>query len=436
MNFNEIHKHTLAGALSGAVAFLPFSISLCHFFILLFVVSSLAQKKLWAKIKAATRSAIVLMYFAFFFLHIFGILYTGDKTNGWFDIEKKTFLFILPFFFSIIPFLEKQQVKFIFKTFIAACFVGTFICLFYGLRNVLETPGELSLNSIIRTDFYADSFSNKWKFITYGHLASGIEINPTYFSLYLVFCLLLIWNLIKTKTVSFSSLRSVGLILGWVYLNVFIVFLSSRIMIIALVGVNLFVLFSLTSGSVTKKVLLSTCLLVAFAACIFINPITRYRSSELFSSVNSFSLEGVQSQSVFIRTSLWWQGILSYRHSNPIWGAGTGDVETVMKEVGEQNQISNVLGSFNPHNQFLYTLIGLGVLGLSVLLGCLLIPLVRALRQRDQLYIGFCSIFLLLCFTESALEFQKGISFFTLFNLLLVFHYRDNATRALMKELT
>jgi hypothetical protein len=51
----------------------------------------------------------------------------------------------------------------------------------------------------------------------------------------------------------------------------------------------------------------------------------------------------------------------------------------------------------------------------------LVVPFFMALNRQDYLFIGFIFIFTMLCMTESALEIQKGIGFFSIIFPLLAF---------------
>jgi O-antigen ligase len=72
----------------------------------------------------------------------------------------------------------------------------------------------------------------------------------------------------------------------------------------------------------------------------------------------------------------------------------------------------------NAHNQYLETLLDIGWLGLALLLGLLGYGLVWGWRQNKLLAL-FMLISILAFATESYLEAQKGIVFFTLFWTIL-----------------
>lgn len=437
MSPQEIIQQVRMIALIAAVVLLPYSITFCHFFILLFIVTSLMDGRWENKFSMLLTNPIALLYIAFFVLHLIGILYSADQKNAWYDIEKKAFFFSLPVILVTSPPIKKEQTHRLFNWFILSCVVGTLICLYYAFYNSSSAEGSFHINSITSSEFYSPSFSNSWKFFTYGHLASGININPSYFSLYLVLCLVLLFYLNHDSFKNYSLTKKISLVLLWVYVTVFIILLSSRIMTIALLGLNAFAVYTYASdGRTLKKIIFALLTFGILCILIYANPISRYRSEEVIATPKTFELEGLHTQSVSIRAALWWQGIKAFQSVNPLLGAGTGDVITVMRDAGNENHLSNVLDTANPHNQFLYTLIGLGGLGLLILLGCLFLPVYFALQQRNYFYLAFAFIFTLLCVTESVLEFQKGIALYALFNSIFVFSYSNLQIPSLVKRVT
>ena len=171
-----------------------------------------------------------------------------------------------------------------------------------------------------------------------------------------------------------------------------------------------------------KVVVLS---LIITALVLTVNPVSAYRTwQEPFES-NTYSPneQGVFTYSTGIRKSLWQLAIYTIHDGNVFTGYGTGDVKAAMEKSAVQYGQFNVIHSYDPHNQFLYTLIGLGLPGLITLVLCLLYSFWLAYQQNNHLYYAFLALFVLLCLTESALEVQWGITFFAFFNGLFAFTY-------------
>jgi O-antigen ligase len=191
-----------------------------------------------------------------------------------------------------------------------------------------------------------------------------------------------------------------------IYLLAFIVFLSSRIIIIT-------TLLSLLIMAPQKKVLIGA--VVVMIALIFLNPVSFYRNLQEYTLSNfRFPPSSYNNNPISIRTSLLWLGVEAVRETNPLFGAGTGDVKDTIAALADKYNIHNVLNTSDPHNQYLHTYIALGAIGLLTLLAAFITPLWMFFRLRDFALCAGMLAFMIVCLTESALELQKGIVFFSL----------------------
>lgn len=80
---------------------------------------------------------------------------------------------------------------------------------------------------------------------------------------------------------------------------------------------------------------------------------------------------------------------------------------------------------YNAHSQYLQTSIDLGLVGLTGFLLCLAIPGYVAFKNRDYLMLSFVALFAIVCMTESVLELNKGIVFFSFFISLFLVNKHD-----------
>lgn len=265
-----------------------------------------------------------------------------------------------------------------------------------------------------------------WIYFSYINLAAGINIHPAYLSLYIGFSVVVIlFELVSSEDLLFRN--QILLVALALFLCVFEIFLATRIIIISLLLIVASGSFYLLIKKYRMRFSIVGFSIIAVAAIVLrINPVSYYRNVQEISKSN-FAIEAnsVYKTSAEIRASLWWLSWKAYRDSNPILGAGTGSVNA--KITGQSNiyQVTNIISSFDPHNQFLYFLIGNGALGLLAFLACLLFPLIMAIGDKDFLYIGFAVLCGALFMTESALELQKGIAFIATMHSLLAFQRKS-----------
>jgi O-antigen ligase len=128
-----------------------------------------------------------------------------------------------------------------------------------------------------------------------------------------------------------------------------------------------------------------------------------------------------------IRLAIWKICIEAVNAENAwIIGVGPGDTQTILtkryieKNIYPGDEIHEGFLHYNAHNQFLQYYMSLGIIGLGffiIILGFLVVTIFT----KANITAGCISIvFLSFCFTESVMERQKGIVFFTFFSCLLV----------------
>lgn len=122
-----------------------------------------------------------------------------------------------------------------------------------------------------------------------------------------------------------------------------------------------------------------------------------------------------------------WKAAIGIIKENFWLGVGTGDVKKAFSE--EYEKINSPLDLHNrhrAHNQFLEIAVALGIIGLMVFLFCMLYPIWINRKNINYFYTTFIIIALSSMLTEDTLETQAGITFFALFNTLLLIKGEEN----------
>lgn len=388
------------------MAFIPFSVRYCHWAFLLFLILCLAEGNFGEKAKVILKNPLAWILPVFFVLHLAGVFYSSNEAQAWSDLDKKMAFILAPLVIvSANPF-TKVELRRLAWIFVAACFLGTVVCLANAFT--VSASGQPLWNFGPEQPYIAlhPDASLLWPYFSYVGLASGIDIHPTYFALYLYVCMLV---LIRNLSMKFQW-SMVALI---IYFLVFIVLLSSRVVLLMTV---LTIVAVIATGGIRKSWMIGVTALVIIAGTLVINPVAQYRNTQEYrKSGFAWPPAAFSDNSISIRTSLWWLSLNAVSEVNPIFGTGTGDVKDTMAALSDQYDVHNILNTSDPHNQYLHTFIALGTVGLAWLLLVFAAPLVMLYRQREFLAcLGLVS-FMGVCMTESALELQKGIILFTLF---------------------
>jgi O-antigen ligase len=414
-----------------SVAALPFSVKVCHAGLILLLGGWLFEGDWTRKINIAKSSLVLNLILVLLLIQLAGLTYSEHVGNGWFTMEKKIFFLLIPIAIATTSVnLNERELKFIFYSFVLSCFIGSLICVVHSWNEAgLIKAGASAINPYLETSSYHDLHpfkSDNWLVFSYVSLSDGINLHPTYFSLYLGFCIVF---LLRQFPETRSPKVQIPIIILTIYFGVFIIFLASRIIILGLLIVFVFIIIR---NLIEKRRAISAGVIMVtllFSFLLFINPVSRYRSlQEVHLSTFRIEDDTMYTTASQIRVSLWWLAIQSLEKKDVIWGKGTGDVESAVEKTSDEYRITNILGSFDPHNQYLYTLLANGVVGLMTLIVFLATPAYFSWLRKDYLSLGFSFLFGLVCLTETALELQKGIAFYALFFPLLVFQYNSYQT--------
>lgn len=419
-----VHKRIMIGGLILSVAALPFSVKICHAGLIITLLAWVTEGQWRFKLAIIQRHFLLKVLIALVAVQGLGIFFSENWVEGWFSFEKKIFFLLIPLALATTAVkLTKAEIRAVFVCFVVACFTGTVLCAFEAWHhaNVYLSGGD-QLNSYLASSPYSElnpGQSPVWLFFSYVGLSRGIGIHPTFLSLYLAFCIVFLlhqFSLIGSRRMKIAASALI------IYFSVFVIFLSSRIIILSLSLIYALLLVRMVAAGKRTIALALLTTLIVFAFLIFGNPVTRYRNLQEI-DLSTFRVEPHREYktAAHIRASLWWIAIKSLPNPNPVFGTGSSDVKRVMQQTASHYGITNVLNSFDPHNQYLYTLLASGFSGTLLLICCLVIPLYTGLVHKDHLLAAFAFLFLLLCMTESALELQKGIAFYALFSALLFF---------------
>jgi O-antigen ligase len=119
-----------------------------------------------------------------------------------------------------------------------------------------------------------------------------------------------------------------------------------------------------------------------------------------------------------------WQCSFDVLKKHWLWGVGTGDVQDNLQQAYEDRKFyfASRYNYYNAHNQYLQYGIGFGIPGILLFTLSILYPLVIfSGKNQNLLYLLFLAIFGITALTESVLEINKGIVWYSFFNSIFAF---------------
>lgn len=362
----------------------------------------------WREKLIGVKSPLVFLPAVLFMLYLIGVLYSNDQSLAWKSLEQKLMLILGPVLIAGSASFKKEHLGwtlFIFVFSAAATMVVAFgLALSKGLSGKYGDIGLLDM-------------------ITYEKLASTVAFQPIYLSFYVVFAFFALWFLYSNSRFSgqifFRNRRLVYPLMFFFFAAV--VMLSSRMEIMVLFAtfaVMIFVHVRQSAASRRKYLVVYTAMLILAVAMIIGSKENKQRFTEMVDVEADYTQNKYGGRSIRFHK---WLNTIECWSDHWLIGTGTGDMQHKLNETYRKNEFSLALQySFNPHNQYLETLLTLGLPGFSVLVGWMLALLLVAWRNRNAVMLAFGLIVSMSMITESMLERHWGLVFIALFSAVLL----------------
>lgn len=319
----------------------------------------------------------------FFLILTIGLIYSKNLYRGFNQVEQKLTFVLFPIvFYSVKDIISYKKV------------------LKYFAFGVLFSATICDLNMLYK--FRSLS-------VGYSLLLKPLDIDPTYFSMYCLFamtffCKQLLESLpVKQKTLYIIILS---------YLTYFFLRIGSKIgLIIMFVLIGYTLIITLRYKPKTTNLIIVV-ILICFGIISYLSPITYNR---FYRPLLDNNLDFYQLRMKFFNERYYaWKCSIEAVNIKSIWfGYGTGDDLDVLRGCYEGYRRNYVL---NSHNIYFSSLIKNGILGLL----SLFFIIIQGFKSNKIEYTTFSLIILFIGLTESILERQKGIIFFTLFCTLIL----------------
>ena len=362
-----------------------------YLILILFLVSCFLYKK--SNLKFILNKGLPL--FVLFSTYLFSLLYSSEMATGINLILRITPLVILPFAFSVIGISNTQMFFSNFKkSFIISLVIYTFFIFLYLYKlNCIFGINNLNYGySYITNEFY------------------GINDHPIYISSY--FCIGLLTIIYDKKSNKYFSFFAFFIIL------LGLIILSRKGSIIAFfISIIYYLVFNKNQFFKILLIFSSICLL------IFSIPEINKRFFELTNS------EKTLNTSTGIRQIIW-KNAFQLTSKSKLFGYGIGDVQNQLNKQYSQNHLYLLeKDKYNAHNQYIQIILTVGYVGLFLFVISLIYFTFNFHFAKNYFAVSILIFFYILFNTESYLERQNGIFFFSLILSLLNYSEQNIANR-------
>ena len=409
-NRSEIHQKIFYGSILAISFCIPIYGKLLPPLIALLGLNWLIEGKYIKTLPLVFKEKQRFLVFSFsflYFIYLIGLIYSTNLQYARLDLGIKFSMLLFPLIFATSYFPDDwiNGIGRIIRIFALGCIAISIILYGHALYNhaVLH----------VKDAFYYSNLS--WFF------------HPAYLAMYMTFVISnIVFHLLLKQSVK-GALKKAVHILMLVYFSVFVILLSSKAGLIALVFVIL--CYSLLLGFRYRKWIKASSFLVISLVVLFMGlkvfPFATGRISQAGKDLREQDTLMNSGRSTNDRIGIW-KSSVDIILTHPLFGVGTGDVkDELLKEYKNNNIIPAFEQKLNAHNQYLQTFVATGLPGFLMLVSMILIPLWYSLRKEYYLYFFFLLIFGINILFESMLEIQQGVIFYSFFNAIL-FSIKEN----------
>lgn len=414
-------KSVLITLICLAYSGLYFSIAVSNITLFALVLFCLINTRPSEFIQSLRQHTLPKLLAGLYLLLVLGLLYTSNQKTGLFILEKKAALLLIPLL--ALPLFERIQVP---RSSV------------YGILGVITIGSSLlllfiaSFKALVIQDsqaFYFENFTTP--LIHYVYYAMYFAIG----SLFLIDSLF--DSMVKRKN------GAAFLILLFVYSLSFLILVASKTGILAFSLASVFLLYKRIQSR--KLFLLSLfTLIISASVVLYFNETTRNRFTELTQNLslltrdqlgdwNEEVITGLNMRLLFWKISV----IHIWQDNRMLWGTGTGDTQDYLDAL-YTNPKYNRYGyvGWDTHNEWVFTFVQLGLIGVVVLALLYFSYWRKASQKGDLKFIVFLFITLAFSMSESILESNKGIVYFSLFFTLFASAYSQKAPAHELKGAT
>jgi O-antigen ligase len=361
----------------------------------LFCISLLAFWILFMKKKfEEPKIKIIFMISALCLIALAGMIYTQNVDEGWFRLQQKSLLLVLPLIFGTISFDWQKEFKWIVSIFVVSILLACVVCFAEAFRYWIQ-------------------YQSNERFFDHG-LVEFINMYPYVMALLCLMCILIMTEALLGKYELHSWLHQRSLVIALIiFLSIFILLLSVKQIILAWIIFFIFYSFRTHKKKSVVLIMIVTCFLL-ITGSVMIIPTLKTKFYEVVNGKdNTIPLDqdsslGRNWNGIALRKAIWICAVDAIGN-NPLMGVGTGDGQDVLQATYENRQFyfASRYNRYNAHNQYLQVLLNYGIIGLMIWLGSLF-WLLRNFKT-DFLVVSLLACLMFAMLTESMFETNKGV---------------------------
>lgn len=353
--------------------FLPFHMTFVYPFFFIVIFCEIFNRDFFQRQKTMLSSPLVLCFILFFLLHLFGLFWTEDRSEGIDTINRYLPFLLFGFLWLAAKYENRDLYMFSFV-------FGLCLCSLLAHYNLLQK---------IYPDYLIEGITSGKR--------GGEETSPflshlTYAPILAIGIYFITWSILKAKL----SIKKFG-----IYFGGFLFLLSNLLFSTGRAGFLMLII--LISSAIISS---SRNIQIGFIKLVLIVPVCislAYFSSDNVKNRVDAGFNDIQTFSDNPNSSIGLRAVFAI-HSfdlfleNPLFGVGTGSLRSEYEKI-VRPEFSGLVVPNNPHNQYLMVASSLGLVGLISLFLIFLLSFHYSDSRGKAIVFGFLTI----CLVESYL---------------------------------
>ncbi|QKJ29924.1 O-antigen ligase family protein [Mucilaginibacter mali] len=344
-----------------------------------------------------------LLLQAVFFITLSSALYSKYPATAGVDITRQLVILLFPVFFALTTLnINKYRDKLL-TLFALVCVLviaGLYVRAFYVIHYF-----HLPVRAIISNLFINHKFSGP------------INMHATFLSLQIALALFyLLTRLFEPRSVYLKT----GLYIAVILLFAGIVQLGSKaVLVVVLIGINVVIPYFMVPVAKRLRFIAAAAVLslIVIASSVSVNGFKERFVTDLANDLS----KPVTNESVEPRL-VRWEAAIQLVKKRPVFGYGAGSELSILGDKYFHDKLYIAyLNRLNAHNQYLTFLLTSGMVGLLIYLATLFYAVRTALWRRDMLFFVFTLLIITVSLSESLLNAEKGVYFYSFFLSFFVF---------------
>ena len=349
----------------------------------------------------------MLLFLSLYLIGIVGMLYTNDTKAGLATLKTQSAILFFPLVFGTTTILNSSFVNNISVHLLIATSIASLAGMVWGFYYYTDTGDIDRLTGNYILPFHA--------------------LRAVNMGLFCLLAIIIAFQKLKSNTVMAKRLSYAAIVL----LTIMIFLLSIRLVIICWFFTMLYFFIRTIPNMLLKVVLVVSAFVIVVVSGLSI-PSAKKQWNELFdrSAQTTIVLDkdsslGKSWGGKALRLAIW-KCSTDILRNYFLTGVGTGDVQGSLQKAYENRKFyfASRYNKYNAHNEYLQITLANGLPGLLIFLSCIAYPLVHYRKKFYGItYLLFLVVFTLAAVSESILEVNKGIMWYSFFNSIFAFGY-------------